>query len=83
MSFVIDPKAMRSSVVSFFSANFRIVTDAPSSASGGTIAFTRLPSASRASTMGLASSTCRPRGSTMRCIICIRCFSLKNRTPVS
>ena len=83
MSCVIDPNRIRSSVVSFRSANLRIVIDAPSSASGGMTAFTRLPSGRRASTIGLASSTCRPSGSTMRWMIWIRWRSLKKRTPVS
>ena len=42
----------------------------PSSASGGMIAFTREPSASRASTIGLDSSMRRPTELTIRSMIC-------------
>ena len=41
-------------------ANLRMVSIEPSKAIGGTTALTRLPSGSRASTMGLDSSTRRP-----------------------
>ena len=51
---VMLPNAIRSSAVSFFFENFRIVTDAPWSESGEMIALTREPSGRRASTMGLA-----------------------------
>ena len=56
ISFVILPNPIKSSVESFLSANFRMVMDAPLTASGGMMAFTREPSGNRASTMGLASS---------------------------
>ena len=49
--------------------NFRIVSVGPTSESGGMIAFTRLPSGSRASTIGLDSSHRRPSGETMRWMI--------------
>lgn len=77
------PKAIRSSVVSFFLENLRTVTDDPSSARGGMTALTRDPSGRRASTIGLASSTWRPSGSTMRWMIVIRWRSSKKRAPVS
>ena len=41
----------------------------PFTASGGMIAFTRLPSASRASTKGEDSSMWRPSGATIRSMI--------------
>ena len=44
------PKRMKSSTVSARFANLRIVIVGPESDKGGMIAFTRLPSASRAST---------------------------------
>ena len=44
------PKRMKSSTVSVFFANLRMVTVGPVRESGGMIAFTRLPSARRAST---------------------------------
>jgi len=62
---VMVPNAMRSSTVNGSVANFRIVSREPSSATGGTTALTRLPSGSRASTMGLASSTRRPTRATI------------------
>ena len=54
------PKAIRSSIVSGSRENLRTVSDGPVIASGGMIAFTRDPSGSRASTIGLASSIRRP-----------------------
>ena len=60
--------------------NRRIDSRAPSSASGGMIALTRLPSASRASTIGQVSSTRRPTRPTIRWMIWIRCRSSLNAT---
>ena len=62
------PKRMKSSGVRAFFANFRIVIVGPESESGGIMAFTRLPSASLASTYGCDSSMRRPSGETMRSI---------------
>ena len=76
------PKRIKSSSVSFFAANFRIVTSDPSSDSGGMTAFTREPSSRRASTIGDAASMCLPSGSTMRWIIDCKCASPLKRTPV-
>ena len=59
------PNEMRSSTVKGSAANFRMVSSEPSRAIGGTTALTRLPSGSRASTMGLASSTRRPTRATI------------------
>ena len=50
----------------------RIERQGPSMARGGMMAFTREPSARRASTMGEDSSTRRPMRETMRSMICIR-----------
>ena len=58
----------------------RIERHGPSIASGGIMAFTREPSAKRASTIGEDSSTRRPTRETMRSIICIKCWlSLKEK----
>ena len=54
----------------------------PSSASGGMMAFTREPSARRASTIGELSSTRRPTRDTMRSMICIKCASSLKLSPV-
>ena len=62
----------RSSWVSGFEPNIRIVRTGPSSASGGMIALTREPSGSRASTIGEVSSTRRPTRETIRSMICSR-----------
>ena len=78
IGFVRLPNLIRSSSVSFFEANLRIVTSEPSSASGGMTAFTREPSSRRASTIGEAASMWRPSGSTMRWMIACRCDSLLN-----
>ena len=58
----------------------RIDSTGPSSASGGMIAFTREPSASRASTIGLDSSMRRPTALTIRSMIRIRWRSSLNTT---
>ncbi len=63
------PKAIRSSAVSGSAANLRIVSVEPSIASGGMTALTRLPSGSRASTIGLDSSTRRPMRDTILSIV--------------
>jgi len=83
ISSVMLPKRMRSPVVSLWRANFRMVMEAPSRLSGEITALTRDPSGNRASTIGLASSMCRPSGSTMRWMIETRCWLLKKRMPVS
>ena len=64
-----EPKSIRSSTVSGSVANFRMVSAEPSIASGGTTALTRLPSGSRASTIGLDSSTRRPMRETILSIV--------------
>ena len=68
MASVIAPSSTRSSAVSRLRLNLRMVRAGPLSASGGMMAFTRDPSGSRASTSGELSSTCRPRGATIRSI---------------
>ncbi len=69
------PKLIRSSAVYGSTENFRTVNAAPSREIGGTTALTRLPSGSRASTIGLASSTRRPTRATIRSITRRRCDS--------
>ena len=64
-----EPNSIRSSTVSGSAANFRMVSTEPSTASGGTTAFTRLPSGRRASTIGLDSSTRRPIRDTILSIV--------------
>ena len=61
----------------------RIDTIAPSRASGGMMALSRLPSGKRASTIGSVSSTRRPTRPAMRCTICSRCRSSLKATFVS
>ena len=63
-------------------ANLRIDSSDPSIASGGTTALTRLPSASRASTIGEDSSIRRPTAETIFWMMRIRCLSSLNRTLV-
>ena len=62
-------------MVSGSAANFLIVSSDPSSATGGTTALTRLPSGSRASTIGLDSSTRRPTRATIFSMVRRRCAS--------
>ncbi len=52
----------------------------PFKASGGMITFTREPSISRASHMGVDSSTRRPTVETMRSMTSMSCFALSNVT---
>ncbi len=73
ISRVIALCAIRSSTRSGLAPNRRIESRVPSRASGGMIALTRLPSASRASTIGLVSSTRRPTRPTIRWMIWTRC----------
>jgi hypothetical protein len=63
--------------------NLRMVSSAPESDNGGITALTRLPSGSRASTIGEDSSTRRPISLTMRLMIRRRCASSLNLTVVS
>ena len=63
--------------------NRRIDSAGPSSASGGMIAFTRDPSRSRASTIGLDSSMRRPTELTIRSMISNRCWSSLKTISVS
>ena len=55
-----------------------MVSFEPSSASGGMIALTRLPSGRRASTIGLVSSTRRPILLTILSMVRRRCASSAN-----
>ena len=70
---VVVPNSIRSSIVYGSRENFRIVSVGPRSESGGMIAFTRLPSGRRASTIGEASSTRRPTCETILSMIRSRC----------
>ena len=67
------PKLIRSFIDRAFFENFRIVTTGPTNDNGGIMIFTREPSAKRASTNGLDSSTRRPNGVKIRSIILIKC----------
>ena len=62
------PFCSRSIALNGTRRNFRMVSVGPARESGGMIALTRLPSGSRASTIGLDSSHRRPRGATIRWI---------------
>ena len=68
MSAETEPNRIRSAASKGLRENFRIVIVGPTSDSGGMIAFTRLPSGSRASTIGELSSIRRPSGATIRSI---------------
>ncbi len=65
-----------------FLENFRMETAAPSMAMGKMAAFTRLPSARRASTMGWLSSIRRPTAATMRLTMRSRWSLSRNLTRV-
>ena len=73
------PPATRSSAVIGTGENLRMVSTGPRSERGGMIAWTLLPSGSRASAQGDDSSTRRPSGPTMRSIRCRTASSPSNR----
>ncbi len=66
ISWVIDRLARSSLIKSGLAPKRRIETSGPSKARGWMIAFKRLPSGSRASTIGHVSSTRRPTRPTIR-----------------
>ena len=76
------PKLMRSSTLYGSVANFRMVMNGPPIDSGCTMTFTREPSGSRASTIGLASSTRRPTWLTILSMMRRRCVSSTNFTSL-
>ncbi len=82
ISGVMVPKPIRSLTWNGVALNFRMVSEEPPKASGGMIAFTREPSASRASTRGELSSIRRPTRETIRSITRRRCSSEANVVPV-
>ena len=77
------PNLTRSSTLSGSFLNLRIVSKAPSSASGAITALTREPSSRRASQSGLSSSMRRPTDATIRPMVCTRCSSLSKRAAVN
>ncbi len=83
ISGVAVPKRMRSSTVKGEAANLRMVMTGPTRLSGGMMALTREPSVSRASTMGLDSSTRRPMGAMMRSMMRITWSSFWKEMLVS
>ncbi len=76
------PSRTSSSPSSTREPNRRMVSVGPSRLRGGMIALTREPSGSLASTMGLASSTRRPRGARTRSMTCTRWASSSKTTGV-
>ena len=64
-----EPRSIKSFISGRLKGNLRIVIFAPLIAMGGSTAFTRAPSLSRASTIGELSSIRRPIGATIRSII--------------
>ena len=76
------PSRISSSRSSRLLLNFRIVTSGPLRDSGGITALTRLPSGSRASTIGDDSSMRRPTCATILLMIRRRCDSSLNWTLV-
>ena len=83
------PSVTRSSALRRSAGNRRIDSSGPSTASGGMMAFTREPSARRASTIGELSSTRRPIRLTMRSMTRSRWASswnvavTRSRTPLA
>ncbi len=75
---VIARRVTRSSAFSRSAGKRRIDSSGPSTASGGTMALTREPSANRASTIGELSSMRRPTPLTMRSMTRSRCLSSWN-----
>ena len=71
----IEPYEIMVAILIGILENLRIDSSDPSMAKGATIALTREPSASRASTNGDDSSTRRPTAETIFWMIRSRCFS--------
>jgi hypothetical protein len=69
---VMDLRSTRSAGINLSAEKRRIDSSGPSTASGGMMAFTREPSLSRASTMGVDSSMRRPTWETILSITCRR-----------
>ena len=69
-----EPQVKRFSAEIGVLPNLRIVRIGPTRDTGGIITFTREPSRSLASHIGLDSSTCLPTRDTILSIICIRCW---------
>ena len=78
-----EPMLIMSSIDRRRRLNFRIVSSGPESDSGAMIAFTRLPSGRRASTIGDDSSMRRPICDTILLMMRRRCDSSVKRTVVS
>ena len=78
-----EPMLIMSSIDRRRRLNFRIVRSGPESESGAMIAFTRLPSGRRASTIGDDSSMRRPICDTILLMMRRRCDSSVKRTVVS
>ena len=78
---VMLPMSIRSSIVSRWTGNLRIVRQGPLTASGGMMALTREPSGSRASTSGWLLSIRRPTWATIRSMIDSVTLSEMNRRP--
>ena len=74
------PFATMAAKSSFFLVNLRIEMVGPSSANGGKITLTRLPSGRRASQSGLDSSTRRPIVATIFCATIAAWSQSRNRT---
>ena len=79
----IEPNLTSWSSVSLSFLNLRMVSAAPSMASGGAMTLTREPSGRRASQIGEASSTRRPTWLTMRWQMFISCALSRKRMLVS
>ena len=79
-----DRLALRtmSSSVRLYLGNLRIEIVPPLRTSGPSTMLTRLPSASRASTSGLASSMRRPTAAAMRCATLTTCWTSRKRAAV-
>jgi len=77
------PTRSMSASVNTFLANLRMLIVGPFRHRGGMMMFTREPSGRRASTIGLDSSTRRPRGVTMRSTMRISSALLRNTIFVS
>ena len=81
-SSVIEPNLTRLASRSLSFLNLRMVSEGPSSESGGAITLTREPSGRRASQIGDDSSTRRPIWLTMRWQMLSSCWLSRNRMPV-
>ena len=83
ISWVRVDSRVRSASLNTVLENLRMLMLGPFSESGGMMILTREPSGRRASTIGLLSSTRRPKGATIRSTMRMSCFESRKQRSIS